>query len=74
MKTLIGALAIICALSSTEAIAQRQLRHKSARFTKQAECLKQAKMKRFERRPAMNRLERPSAARHRFMRECMTRS
>ena len=59
MKILIGALAIICALSSTEAIAQRQLRHKSARFTKQAECLKQAKMKRFERRPAMNRLESP---------------
>jgi hypothetical protein len=74
MKTLTGALAILCALSSTDAIAQRQLRHQSARFTKQAECLKQAKMKRFERRPVMNRLERPTDARKRFMRQCMGRS
>jgi len=74
MKALIGALAIICALSSSDAIAQRQLRHKSARFIKQAECLKQAKMKRFDTRPVMNRLESPSVARKRFMRQCMARS
>ena len=74
MKTLISALVIVCTLSSTDAIAQRQLSHQSERFTRRAECLKQAKMKRFERRPVMNRFERPSAARKRFMRQCMAHS
>jgi hypothetical protein len=71
MKTLIGALAVICVLISTEVSAQRRLIHKSERFARQAECLKRANMKRYQRRPAMRRFETPSAARKRFMRECM---
>ena len=74
MRTLIGALALICALISTDAIAQRRLGPRSERFTRRAECLKQAHMKRFPRRPVMSRFEKPSVARKRFMRECMARS
>jgi len=65
MKTLIGALAIAFALSSSAAIAQTPRQLKGERFAKQAECLKQAQMK---------RLRRNSAARNQFMRQCMARS
>ena len=63
MKTLLGALAVLFALSCTAAVGQtprhqppRQL--KAERFAKKSECLKQARMKRFERN---------FAARNRFL-------
>ena len=64
MKTLMGALAVVVALSCTTAIAQTPRQLKSERFAKQAECFRQAQMKRFRR---------SFAARNQFMRQCMAR-
>lgn len=65
MKILIGAIAVFAALSCAAANAQITKASKGAYSAKRAECLKQAKLQRFDRR---------FAARNRFMRECMARS
>jgi hypothetical protein len=64
MKSLLAALAVVFSVSTTAAIAQTPRQLKGERFAKKAECLKQARMKRFERN---------FAARNRFMRQCMAR-
>ena len=65
MKALIGALTILVALSCASAHAKTEKDQKVEHSAKRAECLKQAKLQRFDRR---------FAARNRFMRECMARS
>ena len=64
-KALIGALAILVALSSAAAPAQAAKPMRGEHATKRAECLQQAKLQRFGRQ---------FAARNRFMRTCMARS
>ncbi|MEA1833074.1 hypothetical protein U8607_13380 [Methylobacterium durans] len=65
MKALIGALAILVVLGSAAADARTSKPSSGEHSAKRAECLKQAKLQRFNRR---------FAARNRFMRECMARS
>jgi hypothetical protein len=62
MKGLVAALAVVFSMSTTAAMAQTPRQLKGERFAKKAECMKQARMKRFERN---------FAARNRFMRQCM---
>jgi hypothetical protein len=64
MKTLIAALAILVVLGPASSDAQGAKRQGGGHSVKRAECLKQARFQRFDRR---------FAARHRFMRECMAR-
>ena len=64
MKTFLGALGVAFALSCTAAIGQTPRQLKAERLAKKSECLKQARMERFERN---------SAARNRFLRQCMAR-
>jgi hypothetical protein len=64
MKSLLIALAVLFSVSTTAATAQTPRQLKGERFAKKTQCMKQARMKRFERN---------FAARNRFMRQCMAR-
>ena len=65
MKALLGVIAVVFTLSPAVGIAQTPRQLKSERFAKQAECFREAKLKRFRRN---------FAARNQFMKQCMARS
>ena len=65
MKALVGVLAVLVALSPAAADAQTSKSMRGEHSAKRAECLKQARLQRFDRR---------FAARTRFMKQCMARS
>jgi hypothetical protein len=65
MKTLFGVLALAFTLSCTGAIAKTPKQQKSERFERKAECLRQAKLRHFDRN---------FLGRDRFMRQCLART
>jgi len=67
MKALLGVIAVVFTLSPTAGIAQTPSQPKSHRSAREreAECLRQARLKHFGR---------VSTARSRFLRQCMTHS
>jgi len=65
MEVFMGALAVLLVINSAAAMAQISKPARGELSVKRAECLKQARLQRFDRR---------FAARNRFMKECMARS
>jgi hypothetical protein len=65
METIFALVALAVTLSCTAAIAKTPKQLKSERFERKAECLRQAKLRHFDRN---------FLGRNRFMRQCLARS